>query len=84
MATLKLNEKTIEIKDGEEVKEFARELGVPFGCENGFCGTCEVDVILGQENLSALSERETEMDLNKNRRRMCQCSIKNGNVEIKC
>jgi ferredoxin len=31
---------------------------VPFGCRNGVCGTCEVEILEGLENLSKMVEPE--------------------------
>ncbi len=82
MATLKYNEKDIQVKDGEEIKETARELGVPFGCEHGACGICQIDILSGEENLNKLNEVEEDMGKNRKQRLACQCKILKGNVEI--
>src|SRR3989338_3571308 len=61
MARLVFNKRSVEVKDGEPMKEYARELGVAFGCENGVCGTCQIDIVSGAENLNAINEAEEDM-----------------------
>ena len=83
MATLKCNEKGISVNDGDAIKEACRELGVPFGCENGVCGTCQIDIVSGKENLFPLNEAEQDMGRDEMHRLGCQCKIKEGTVEIR-
>ncbi|HKE01411.1 MAG TPA: 2Fe-2S iron-sulfur cluster-binding protein [Planctomycetota bacterium] len=33
---------------------------VPFGCRNGVCGTCEIEILAGAGNLSAIVAPEKE------------------------
>jgi ferredoxin len=82
MAILCLGDMEMEVPDGEQVKEAAEEMGVPFGCEEGICGTCMVEVIDGMENLGELTEAEEDMGVGENERLMCQCSIRGGRVTI--
>lgn len=83
MAKLAYNGKEIEVKDGEAIKEYARELGVSFGCEHGVCGTCQIDIVSGEENLNELNEAEEDMGRDREHRLACQCKILKGNVEIR-
>ena len=83
MAKIIKDKKEVEIKDGEEIKVACESLGVHFGCRHGACGTCEIEIISGYENLSELSDAELLMNLPKNHRLACQCKIKKGNIEIK-
>lgn len=83
MAKLKTEEKTLELADGAEIRETARELGVPFGCESGLCATCEVEVLEGYENLEEANEKEKLMGCEKPYRLACQTKIKSGEVKIK-
>ncbi|MBI5803240.1 2Fe-2S iron-sulfur cluster binding domain-containing protein [Candidatus Pacearchaeota archaeon] len=79
------NQKTgesIEAKEGEMIRNACEELGVPFCCTNGICGTCMIDVIEGEENLSELTQNEIDMERDKKHRLACQCQIKNGDVKI--
>ena len=83
MAKIILEDKEIELEDGSEVRDACEELGVEFGCQNGFCRTCEVTVLEGYENLTGLTENEEFISLIKPRRLMCQCKIKQGTIKIK-
>ncbi len=75
--------KEIELPDGSEVRNACEELGVEFGCKNGFCRTCEVTVLEGYDNLSPMTENEEFISLIHPRRLMCQCRIKQGMIKIK-
>lgn len=75
--------KEIELDDGSEIRSACEELGVEFGCKNGFCRTCEVTVLEGYDNLSPMTENEEFISLIKPRRLMCQCKIKQGTIKIK-
>jgi len=72
----------IELSEEEDIKEACERLGVPFGCQNGLCGTCMIDVDSGEENLSELTEEEEILERNEKHRLACQCKIKNGDVII--
>lgn len=72
-----------EVKDGELIKGKAEELGIPFGCKQGLCGTCRSEIIEGMENLNEKNNREIDMGLENNERLICQCTIKKGVVKIK-
>ncbi len=84
MAKIILGNKTEEVPDGSRIKDAADKLGVPFGCREGICGTCKIEILEGSENLNELNEQEEQMgDRDRNHRLACQCSIKNGIVKIK-
>jgi len=72
-----------EIEDGEPIRETCEELGVPFSCTEGICGTCMIDILEGEENLSELTQQEKDMDRDRKRRLACQCKINQGTVKIK-
>jgi len=76
------NNEEKEIQDGSSIKNAAEELGVLFGCEDGLCGTCMIDVVEGEENLSNLTQAETDLERDKKHRLACQCKIKKGYVKI--
>ncbi len=84
MAILKNSRKgkTIEVKDGENIRDAAEILGVEFNCRNGVCATCMVDIIKGEENLSGLTKAEKTLARDMKHRLACQCRIKSGEVEI--
>jgi len=81
MATIKTRSQSVSAIDGASM-ENAAEVGVEFGCHNGVCGRCATNVIAGLENLSEPSDAEKDMDLDPNRRLMCQSIITGGTVEL--
>lgn len=83
MAKLLFGGKEVIVPDGEQIREYARELGVPFGCEHGVCGTCKIDIVSGAENLNELNEAEEDMQRDREHRLACQCKILKGDVEIR-
>lgn len=82
VAEIIYGKKKVKLKDGEPIKEACRKLGVPFSCEQGYCGICSIDILEGENNLSELDEHEKSMGLDKKRRLACQCKIKSGKVKI--
>ena len=71
-----------EVKAGENIRDACEELGVPFSCKNGTCGTCMIDVVSGKENLTELTEAENDLERDREHRLACQCRIKNGDITI--
>ena len=51
-----------EVADGTPVLDACEDHGasLPFGCAEGFCGTCTMKVMEGAENLSEPTEKERE------------------------
>jgi len=72
----------IEILNGEPIKEACRKLDVLFGCEDGLCGTCMIDIVEGENNLSELTQAEIDLERDEKHRLACQCKIKKGDVKI--
>lgn len=83
MAKIILNDKEIEVKDGDYIKEGCKKAGIKFGCEAGLCGVCKIEIIEGNENLDEPHYAEEIMGLKKNKRLACQCRIKKETVKIK-
>ena len=83
MVILKTNDKKVEVPDGDPIRDAGEELGVPFGCRSGLCGTCMIDIIGGEDNLGELTEEEVAVDRDRKHRLACQAKIKNGTVTIK-
>ncbi len=81
MAKLFLNDDEAEINDGDNILEAIEELGVPIGCTNGVCGTCEIEVLEGMDNLSPMTAEEEELGMEGARRLGCQCKITGGDVK---
>ena len=71
-----------DVKDGEKIMAVAEEMGVLFGCEDGICGTCMIDVVKGEKNLSELTQPEKDLERDEKHRLACQCRIKKGEVVI--
>ncbi len=83
MATLQREGKTVQLPDGAPIIDAAKQLGIPFGCEAGICGTCMVAVAEGMENLFPRNEAELQMGLDGQWRLCCQARIKEGTVVIR-
>ncbi|MBS3100054.1 (2Fe-2S)-binding protein [Candidatus Pacearchaeota archaeon] len=83
MAELIKKKKSVHVKDGDKILDAAEELGVLFGCQDGRCGACRIEVLEGTENLSDRTEAEKDMELEPPFRLACQCRIKKGKVKIK-
>ena len=73
---------SVKVEDGDEIRQACEDLGVPFSCADGVCGTCMIDRIKGEENLSELTEQEKDLDRNEKHRLACQCKIKKGEVKF--
>ncbi len=82
MAKLILNDEEFEVVDGENIVETIEEAGVPIGCSNGVCGTCEVEIISGKDNLNTLTEEEEDLGMDGDRRLGCQLCVTKGEVEL--
>lgn len=82
MGKLILNDDEIEIPDGENICDYIEEAGVPIGCSNGVCGTCEVEVLEGMEHLSELNQEEEDLGMEGSKRLGCQCVLKSGTIKM--
>ena len=60
---------------------YKERLPINFSCRIGMCGTCIINVVRGQDNISPLSEAEQFFNLEPNERLACQCIIQ-GDVDI--
>jgi len=80
---------SIEVADGSRLQDAIDEAGadIQFGCREGDCATCIIDVVEGLENLGPPNgnEQVTLMDdeLERGVRLACQCSITGGSVSIR-
>lgn len=83
MAKLIIDNVTHEIPDGVSIAEVCEKSGIPFSCNSGVCGTCQVEILEGQENLGELNQEELDLGMDRNNRLSCQCVIKCGLVKIK-
>lgn len=82
MAIIRFEEEEREIADGTSPMKACEDMGLPFGCTEGICGTCMSTVPEGAQNLSPKTEKELDFDLPKGQRLVCQCLVKAGNVEF--
>ncbi len=86
MATLKFQHSSeqVELDDGAPIAEICEEAGVPFACTEGVCGTCVIEVVEGNENLTEPSQEEVDFlgDDCSEERLACQCNVKSGNVTL--
>lgn len=75
-----------EVPDGTPVLDACEDNGasLPFGCAEGFCGTCTMIVKEGLENLAAPNEKERERlgdaGLADNLRLGCQAVLQKGEL----
>ena len=83
MAKLIINDVSYELDDGAPIAEICENAGIPFNCNTGVCGSCQVEVLEGAENLSPLTEEEKDLGLDAHQRLTCLCSIQQGTVKIK-
>jgi len=83
MATLRTKDgRSAPVNDGDSIIKACEGFGVPFGCYQGICGACKIDIISGESNLSELTDREKEMDRDSKHRLACQTKILKGEVTI--
>lgn len=82
MAIIRFEGVEREVPDNSRIQEECEEMGMPFGCTEGICGTCRCEVVSGMENLEPRNDKEEDMDLEGNERLACQCVIKTGTVEF--
>ena len=83
MAKLCIEDLEFELADDSSLQQTCEGAGIPFGCTEGICGTCRVEVTEGSENLSPRTQEEDDMGLAANERLACQCKIKSGTVKMK-
>lgn len=73
-----------ELPDGSPITEACEQVGVPFACTEGVCGTCVIEVTEGMSNLSIFNEAESDFLGESDRERLaCQCKILGGRVKVK-
>ncbi len=84
MAKIVLDGQELEVKLHEPINEPCEQMGVAFGCQDGVCQVCRVDVLSGEEHLSELSPAEKEAGLDKKTRLCCQVRlVSEGTVVFK-
>ncbi|WP_100934689.1 2Fe-2S iron-sulfur cluster-binding protein [Candidatus Chlamydia corallus] len=74
-----------ELEDNSDIIDSCESAGIPFACTEGVCGTCVIEVLEGQDNLSSFTEAENDFlgePEDSNERLACQCRIKGGCVKV--
>ena len=82
MAKLIIDDEEHDIPDGQSIDATCEGAGIPFSCNSGVCGTCQIEILEGAENLGELNEEESELGMDRNNRLSCQCAIKSGMVKV--
>lgn len=82
MAKLYIDNIEYEILDGQSIAEACETAGIPFSCNSGVCGTCQIDIQEGAENLDELNKEELDLAMNRTHRLGCQCKILGGIVKV--
>lgn len=82
MAKVIIDNIEYEATDGADIAEICEKHGIPFSCNSGVCGTCQIEVLEGAENLGELNDEEKELAMDRNHRLGCQCKIISGVVKV--
>jgi ferredoxin len=82
MAKVIIDNVEYEIPDGQPIAEACETAGIPFSCNSGVCGTCQIEVLEGAENLDELNREELDLGQDRNHRLGCQCKILSGVVRV--
>lgn len=83
MPIIKTTNGQAAVEKDSPMVEACESLGIPFGCTSGVCGTCEVKVLNGQNNLHSPTSEEVEFGMDGNRRLCCQMKFsQDGEIEI--
>lgn len=78
----------VEVEIGANLRDAAEteSASISFGCDQGICGTCLVDLVEGGDNLSDSEEVEEEtlqaMGAEEGQRLACQCRVE-GDITVK-
>ena len=59
MAKLIIDKTEHTVPDGIQIDAICENEGVPFSCNSGVCGTCQIKVLDGANNLNELNDEET-------------------------
>lgn len=80
----------IKVDVGSTIELVAEQSGssIPFGCRDGECGTCVLQVVEGMEFLTPLNDKERKVlslmpDHKLNSRLSCQMKIAKGGGNIR-
>jgi ferredoxin len=84
----------VNVKPGSTIQDVVEASGsaLPFGCRDGECGTCIIEIVQGMEFLTPLTDKEKKVlgevcsgTCTKNSRLACQMKVAepNGVIRIK-
>ena len=82
MAKLIIDNAEHDVPDGSKIDAVCESAGIPFSCNSGVCGTCQIEILEGAENLGELNQEELDLGMDRNNRLSCQCIIENGTVKV--
>ena len=82
MAKLIIDNTGHEIPDGTCLAETCERAGIPFSCNSGVCGTCQIEILEGADCLGELNQEELDLGMDRNNRLSCQCTILKGTVKV--
>ena len=82
MAKLFIENVEYEVPDGNLLAEVCENAGIPFSCNSGVCGTCQIEILEGAENLNELNREEKDLAMDRQNRLGCQCKILGGVVKV--
>ena len=82
MAKLYIDNSEYDIPDGNQIAEACEKAGIPFSCNSGVCGTCQIEIVEGADNLNDLNREENELAMDRNHRLGCQCKLLHGTVKV--
>ena len=82
MAKISIDNIEYNIKDGNQIADVCEKHGIPFSCNSGVCGTCQIEILDGADNLGELNQEEKDLAMDRNHRLACQCIIKTGTVKV--
>lgn len=81
MAKVIIDQISYDVTEGACLAEVCEQAGIPFSCNTGVCGTCQIMILKGTENLHEPNQGEKDLGMDQTRRLGCQCRIINGIVE---
>lgn len=82
MAKLIIDNITYDVPDGESMASACEQAGIPFSCNSGVCGTCQVEILEGAEYTNELNKEEMDLGQDRTHRLGCQCKILGGTVKV--
>ena len=82
MAKLIIDGVEHDVPDGTKIDAICEKSGIPFSCNSGVCGTCQLEVLEGSENLGELNKEELNLGMDRHHRLSCQCILNSGIIKI--